>query len=132
MTKHKEATNTRQHGEENYSGFRKESNDNATKKQEYSWSQQNEEEEERNGQEEAIKAIKTKNETPKDQKAKMEDLYPLFPDEMEKLLGRLDGGEISQAELLRELDDLMEDIKRWNDIKKLEDRGNKSFQRPHE
>ena len=37
----------------------------------------------------------------------MEDLYLLFPDEMEKLLERLDGGELSEAEVSRELDKLI-------------------------
>ena len=52
---------------------------------------------------EAIEVIKT----PKDHKAEMDDLDLMFPDEMDKLLEQLDGGELSEAEVSRELDKLI-------------------------
>ena len=68
--------------------------------QTYRWKQQDEEDE-------TFRAVKTKNEAPKDYKAEMEELVTTFPDEMDKLLEQLDEGELSEAELSIILDSWM-------------------------
>ena len=76
-------------------------------KQVYNWSQPDDDEKEESNQEETAKASETQTETPQDHKAEMGDLYLIFPSKMDKLLERLDGREMSGAEVSRELDKLI-------------------------
>ena len=55
---------------------------------------------------ETIKANKNQTEAPQDHRPEMADLYLTFPNKMEELLERLEGGEISEMEVSIELDKL--------------------------